>query len=126
MRWLAWLAMALFVGVATAAPYMSQELLYRWTASTGPVEQYQCELADGTLLLTPTAEISFRPRPRTMESIRCRALDIEGNTGPWSNRSDSVRVYTLPADSTGDGRVSAGDFLVLSKTFLDEGWEIRP
>lgn len=112
-------------GVASAAPYPSREVLFRWDPSSGPVEQYECELADGTLLLTPTAEISFRPWVGGV-AVRCRAMDIDGVTSEWSPWSVTHSVRPFPADSTGDGIVSGPDFILLSTTYGEVGWDVEP
>ncbi len=121
----AWSAFAVFCGVAFAAPYMAREILFEWTPCTGPVEQYQCELADGTLLLTPTAEISFRPSVG-LESIRCRGMDAEFNPGPWSEYSAQITVQAMPTDANKDGVVGIPDFILWRVAFGDVGWEISP
>lgn len=126
MRWLAWLSMMLFVGVAMATPYFSRDLVFRWTASSGPVHQYECVLADGTILFSMPGvpEIRFRPTARTLVSVRCRGLDVDGVRGPWSETSATYRVYGLPADATGDGVIASPDFLLLSENYGTMGWDL--
>jgi hypothetical protein len=83
MRWFAWIAFVLFVSVAAAAPWYTNTLLFRWTQSEGPVVQYECELSDGSLHLTPIPALTF-PAWAGDVAVRCRGMDIAQVAGPWS------------------------------------------
>lgn len=121
---MAWLAMVLFVSVATAEVYGHQYLHFTVAEASGPVDHYLWELADGTRVMTDGRDLYYIPKPRQIHQVRCRAVDVNGNEGEWSELSNSFRVYQLPVDGTHDGIISAPDFHIMSVTFGNQGWEI--
>jgi hypothetical protein len=83
VKWLAWLAFLIFVGVASAAPLYTQALVFHWEPSEGPVVQYECELSNGAISRTATTSMTVGPWSGGV-AVRCRGLDVAEVGSPWS------------------------------------------
>lgn len=111
-----------------------QPLSLVWAPASGPVAAYlvAAEARDGrALFLRTVTEPRFaQPVPRdTWMRVRVRAVDADGNQGPWSEyMAETVAVSPWlgrGADATGDGVVNWLD-LPAFRTWLETSEVLWP
>jgi len=128
----AWMAAPSFADVVRPPG----DLMWEWTAASGPVASYVAELeVDGESRTEATAErraTLLDAHVGQQVRLRAQALDADGTAGPWSPWSELVRVaqataappkmrVTMPTEGTavehGNERVQLADFNVEPEEF---------